>query len=678
MITCANCDSSYGGSDNFGFLKRIETIGADSYYFTVQKSKLGDFERDYVEVGKELQHGEYYLVKCVSCTEVVGRKLVVPKNFSFIIFDKEKLLYESIQIEKSDSWASLLSLSPFNELEVFEIEKFKDANSTTQPQKFQEAKKVHPHAAYQSSSRAVSLQDRSFVKKYDQNQSNSAYTNKNDQNQSNSAHAEKNDQNQSNSAYTKKNDQNQSKSAYTKKNDHNQRSSACTEKNDHNQRNSGKTERDKVGNSATEMVEFLRSKRKIWPVDQIIHEFSGANKMNWKAITDRGVMNDDGGKVLYEIFHLLSLQEVRDSSNASELYTSFSETTGLMGIMTYLSVGVLKDDSLQQAVSQGRGGKEWLLVMGAALSAVQTIHYVMEKFECVKSHSCMLMIIEVLWSRITTLVGNQFAKTETLDGCARSLSSEDKCKSANAAKYLVSIVEKLRRMREASSVARIQKSQEKDAEEKEKESKVAKVRHRGGISFQDDPSRDRDYLLIAVTPTPADLLSPPPTSLPENHVEKELSTVNSLISVAPQLPYRDQNHYLNTQFSLGLEDCVAQLRRGLKSFRGILSEDPESAIIIHPLPDKLNKACLSFCRSRDSGAYIYGDVKVDNVDGLRDGIGYVVSFNTIEARKVDWTSSSRFMNGSLLCLSKDGTFNAESMVVATVMRGVQVPKGNRN
>jgi hypothetical protein len=212
--------------------------------------------------------------------------------------------------------------------------------------------------------------------------------------------------------------------------------------------------------------------------------------MNWEAITDRGVKNDDGGKVLHEIFHLLSLQEVRDTSNASVLYTSFSEPTGLMGIMTYLSIGVLKHDSLQQAVSQGRGGEEWLLVMDAALCAVQTIHYVMEKFACVRSHSCMLMIMEVLPSRITTLVGNQFAETETLDGWAQSLSSEDKCKSVNAAKYLVSIVEALRRMQKASSEARIQKSYEKDAEEKEKESKVARVRYRAGVSFQDDPSRD--------------------------------------------------------------------------------------------------------------------------------------------------------------------------------------------
>ena len=34
------------------------------------------------------------------------------------------------------------------------------------------------------------------------------------------------------------------------------------------------------------------------------------------------------------------------------------------------------------------------------------------------------------------------------------------------------------------------------------------------------------------------------------------------------------------------------------------------------------------------------------------------------------------MIGSLLCLSKDGTFNELSIVIATVLRGVKVPNGN--
>jgi hypothetical protein len=328
MITYANCDSSYGGTNNF---KLIEAISADSYHFTVQKSILGGFQRNHVEVDKELLHGKYYLVKCLSCAEVVGRKIVVPKNFSYIIFDKEKLLYNSVQIKKSESWASLLKQSPFDELDV------KDAKSTTQTQTFQEGNKIYPHATRQSSSRAASVQDRSFIEKNDQNQSTSSFTKKNDQNQINSAYTKKDYHNQSDSAYTKKNDQNQSNSAYTKKNDR-------------NRSNCGKAERYKVGYSAAEMVEFLRSKRKLWPVDQIIHEFSGANKVNWKSITDRGITNDDGGIVLREIFDLLSLQEVRDNSNASVLYTSFSEPVGLMGIMTYLSIGVLKDELLQKAV----------------------------------------------------------------------------------------------------------------------------------------------------------------------------------------------------------------------------------------------------------------------------------------------------------------------------------------
>jgi ASC-1-like (ASCH) protein len=633
MITCANCDSSYGSSHDFGFLKLSEIIGADSYHFTTKKSYLEAFQRNHVKVDKELLYEKYYSVKCISCREVVGRKVVVSEKTFYIVFEKEKLVYDSFHVQKIDTWASLLRQSPFDKLDVFEVKEFEDVKSTKQQNNMQPGNTSHPHAAQQPNSRAASLLNRPIIKKNDRNQNNSSFK----------------------------------------------------RGNDHNQSNSAKSERPKVRDSVTEVVQFLKLKKEMWKVDQIILEFSGANKTNWKTATDVGIAKDNNGKVLDEIFNLLSLQEVRDSPNASVLYTPFSEPLGLMGIMTYLTVGSLKEESLLQAVSRGRGGKQWLEVMDIALCAVQTIRYVMEKFACVRSHSCMSMIMEVLPNRINTLIGNNFDETDTSDGWALCLSDSDKCKSVSVAKKLSSIVSAMRRMQKASIDVRIEKSNERDEEEKEREREraVARVRHRGGVCFLDDPLRDNDYLIVSVTPTPADLLSPPPKSLPENHVEKGSSTESGQfdskqLTIAPQNPYRDHNHYLNTHFALGREDCVAQLRRGLKAFREILMEDPDSPMIVPPLPEKLKKACHSFCRTRDSGAYIYGDVRVDNVDGLRDGIGYVVSFNMYESRKVDWTSTSRFMNGSLLCLSKDGTFNPESIVVATVLRGVQTPKGNCN
>ena len=59
---------------------------------------------------------------------------------------------------------------------------------------------------------------------------------------------------------------------------------------------------------------------------------------------------------------------------------------------------------------------------------------------------------------------------------------------------------------------------------------------------------------------------------------------------------------------------------------------------------------------------------------FRDDIGYVVTFQMFDKRRVDWSNSQRFMKGSLLCLSSNGSFNKSTLVMATVLRGVIAPK----
>ena len=92
----------------------------------------------------------------------------------------------------------------------------------------------------------------------------------------------------------------------------------------------------------------------------------------------------------------------------------------------------------------------------------------------------------------------------------------------------------------------------------------------------------------------------------------------------------------------------------------------------------LYKTCQKIERSKHdkNGAYIYGKVGACNLESTRGGSGYVIKFEIYDSRKIDWTSSTRFMIGSLLCLSKDGTFNKPSIVIATVLGGVKVPKGD--
>ena len=74
--------------------------------------------------------------------------------------------------------------------------------------------------------------------------------------------------------------------------------------------------------------------------------------------------------------------------------------------------------------------------------------------------------------------------------------------------------------------------------------------------------------------------------------------------------------------------------------------------------------------------YFYENVVVFNVDKATDGVGYSIHFDVLgdNRRGIDWSRSSRFMNGSLLCLSSDGTFNKTSIVLATVLECVKQPQ----
>ena len=68
---------------------------------------------------------------------------------------------------------------------------------------------------------------------------------------------------------------------------------------------------------------------------------------------------------------------------------------------------------------------------------------------------------------------------------------------------------------------------------------------------------------------------------------------------------------------------------------------------------------------------MYLDVDVISVDSVsRQGLGFEVIFTIPGGKKVNWRRSSRFMNGALLCLSSDGSFDEETIVFATVLKSV--------
>ena len=56
--------------------------------------------------------------------------------------------------------------------------------------------------------------------------------------------------------------------------------------------------------------------------------------------------------------------------------------------------------------------------------------------------------------------------------------------------------------------------------------------------------------------------------------------------------------------------------------------------------------------------------RCQDVGTSREGLGFKIPGQP----SVDWSSSSRFKNGSLLCLGSGGSFYEDTIVVATVLR----------
>jgi hypothetical protein len=195
--------------------------------------------------------------------------------------------------------------------------------------------------------------------------------------------------------------------------------------------------------------------------------------------------------------------------------------------------------------------------------------------------------------------------------------------------------------------------------------KQSKQRYRAGVVFLDDPTCDADYRNTAVVPSSEELLSEAPGALPRNLIhnslgrsaedgddEDEEAAPVAHKGAAKVEPFRSVNHYLNTHFQLNREDCLAQLRRGIKAYRDKLA-DPDGKVSPPPRA-KLQQVADSMSRSRGNDrVYIYEKVDVCSIEKAQEGMGYAVSFSVFGGggRSIDWSRSSRFMNGSLLCLS---------------------------
>ena len=343
--------------------------------------------------------------------------------------------------------------------------------------------------------------------------------------------------------------------------------------------------------------------------------------------------------------------------------------------MAYVTTGYLSKDKVARAVSAGRSEANWIDVFDDAFCTVETIAALMSKFSAVQSNA--MVPLEMISSRIEDLLGKTFASERIIEGWGYSVDIDVKIKFTNKATNLLTRFKDVQRMQEASTAAKM--LAERASEDKETGRKRNTIlRSRRGVNFVDDPFRDTDFLLTSATPTAEDMTSSPPTALPQNHVEEEISTDcaaydENAVTPFPKYPYRSVDHYLNTHYILLREDSIAQVRRGVAAPRQLLGGPNEAEIVATPSPDLLHKSCQRIdLLKHDNGARVYGDVRVCKVENTHDGSGYVIKFKTFENCPIDWASSTRFMNGSLLCLSKDGTFNESSLVIATVLTGVKI------
>ena len=117
------------------------------------------------------------------------------------------------------------------------------------------------------------------------------------------------------------------------------------------------------------------------------------------------------------------------------------------------------------------------------------------------------------------------------------------------------------------------------------------------------------------------------------------------------------------------------MRRGIQAFRERLAA-LKAAKPDHDQASLLQKAAMDSKHFKDNTRFnVYLEVVVTTVDDTsRQGLGFVIEFKLPEKSRIDWAKGSRFMNGALLCLSRDGSFDESSILLATVLKSVNLPE----
>ena len=629
MIRCKECKTGIGELDHFGFLVFTEAQGRETYHFVVEKDFMEGFEGKFLDVKTDFVKRLYYIVNCQLCDSDLGKKFVT-SSARYIAFGKEKLVYDEVELKKTDKWLPLLNTLPFKDLRKFTIMDFRTK-------------------IYDPKTTRRGRGDQPQMWGLRGNDQRAPLTPKEQSNQHRRG-------NLTGNSYSKKEDYHNTTSA--------QKPSQI---------------RPTVGTTLSDKIKYLQQKQQNWDAAKLIHELTGPSKDNWQAIIG-GLSADITGSLMREVFILLSNAQIRDDPRAIDLYIPLTDPMAIMGMTFYVTTGPLGKQSVESA-GGNPGGSSWISLLHDTLSAVETVAFMVSKFVAFQSNPTLGLLVMTLKTSIDTLFGSSFRETRAFINWSSNSSEQTKIKALNDATLICKKLDNIDEVQRESTQANLNSVQDKEKKDKAREvaDRSANQRFRDGIVFLDDVERDRDYLSISIVPRAVELTAAPPVALPLNIVCDGILHDDDVYRPSKRstsIRYRSIDHYINTHFLLIREECLAQLRRGVSALRELLGEKSHEIEIAKPSRKALENACKQFIRLRgNDAAYLYDSVTVHSVDRMHEGIGYVVSFQMFENRKVDWKISSRFMNGSLLCLSSNGTFNQSSFVVATVLRGVQQPPG---
>ena len=109
--------------------------------------------------------------------------------------------------------------------------------------------------------------------------------------------------------------------------------------------------------------------------------------------------------------------------------------------------------------------------------------------------------------------------------------------------------------------------------------------------------------------------------------------------------YPSAAHYLDTQFRLLREDCMAPLRSGIAAYRA-----HRQAHVLSLTGPSATGVAESFRRSHNE-VCVYYDVCVLGIRCVRSGVCYTLSFSQLGNKGVAWERSKRLLYGSLVVLS---------------------------